>query len=126
MAKKIIKTDKAPAAIGPYSQAVMYGDMLFCSGQLGLDPETGDFVKGGVESQARQMLENAKEILEEAGMSFSNVVKTNLFLNSMEDFVAVNKIYGEYFEEPYPARAAVEVSALPKGGLIEMELVAGK
>lgn len=124
--KKIIFTDKAPAAIGPYSQAVQAGNTLYISGQLGLDPATGDFVAGGVEAQATQALENAKAILAAAGYSLADVVKTTVLLKSIGDFAAVNAIYGGYFTNDCPARAAYEAANLPKGGLVEIELIAYK
>ncbi|MDI6601875.1 MAG: RidA family protein [Thermoanaerobacteraceae bacterium] len=124
--KNIVKTDKAPAAIGPYSQAVMVGDFLYTSGQIGLDPASGQIVEGGIEAQAERVMENLKAILEASGMGFENVVKTLVFITNMDDFGKVNEIYGRYFKENPPARSCVEVSALPKGALIEIELVAHK
>lgn len=126
MMKNIIKTDKAPAAIGPYSQAVMLGDFLYTSGQIGLDPVSGKLVEGGIEAQAERVMENLKAILEASGMSFENVVKTLVFITNMDDFGKVNDIYGRYFKDNPPARSCVEVSALPKGALIEIELIAHK
>lgn len=125
--KNIISTKNAPSAIGPYSQAVCFGDMMITSGQLGLVPETGEFKEGGVEAQARQALENVKAIIEEAGLTMDNVVKTTVFMKDMDDFAKVNAIYAEFFTEGnYPARSAVEVAALPKGGLVEIEVIASK
>ncbi|TZE81424.1 RidA family protein [Calorimonas adulescens] len=124
--KNIVKTDKAPAAIGPYSQAVMVGDFLYTSGQIGLDPVTGQLVEGGIEAQAERVMENLKAILEAAGMSFENVIKTQVFITNMGDFGKVNEVYGRYFKGNPPARSCVEVSALPRGALIEIELIAHK
>lgn len=125
--KNIISTKNAPAAIGPYSQAICFGDLMITSGQLGLVPETGEFAEGGVEAQARQSLENVKAILEDAGLTMNNVVKTTVFMKDMADFAKVNAIYAEFFTEGnYPARSAVEVAALPKGGLVEIEVIASR
>jgi 2-iminobutanoate/2-iminopropanoate deaminase len=123
--KTSISTTKAPGAIGPYSQAVRIGDMLFASGQLGLHPETGAFGQT-VEEQTAQALDNVRAILEEAGLDFANVVKTTIFLKDMNDFPKVNDIYRTYFSEPYPARSTVEVARLPKDGLVEIEVIAVK
>ena len=121
--KRIITSNKAPKAIGPYSQAVILNNVLYTSGQIGLDPQTGD-LKDGIEEQVRQVMENLKALLKEADMDFSNVVKTTIFLKSMDDFTTVNQIYASYFNENPPARSCVEVSALPKGALVEIELIA--
>jgi len=121
---KIVKSDKAPAALGPYSVAVKAGHMVFTAGQLGLDPATGDFVEGGIEAQTRQALENLKAVLEAAGTKMSKVVKTTVFLLDMNDFGAMNGVYGEYFTKKYPARSAVQVARLPKDGLVEIEAIA--
>ena len=123
MANKAIHTDRAPAAVGPYVQAIQAGNILFSSGQLGLIPETG-MLPEGVEAQTRQSLSNIKAILDEAGYSFSDVVKTTVFLKSMGDFSAVNAVYGEFFGDSKPARSCVEVACLPKNGLVEIEFVA--
>lgn len=123
MKKEIIDTNQAPAAIGPYSQAVKIGDFLYTSGQLGLDPATGE-LKAGVENQAKQALANLKAVLKEAGATTGNVVKTLVFLTDINDFAAVNAIYAEEFRPPFPARSAVQVAALPKGALVEIEAVA--
>lgn len=120
--KKVIHTDKAPAAIGPYSQAVQAGSFLFASGQLGINSQ-GE-ITGDVKTQAKQALENLKAILEETGTSLCQVVKTTVFLASMDDFAAVNEVYASYFCEPFPARSAYQVAKLPKGGLIEIEAIA--
>jgi 2-iminobutanoate/2-iminopropanoate deaminase len=124
--KKIISTDKAPGAIGPYSQAVQAGDFLFASGQLALDPQTGQLAAGSVEEEARRALENVKGVLEGAGFTPDQVVKTTIFAVSMDDFAAVNGVYAQYFGENSPARSFVAVKALPKGARVEIEVVAWK
>ncbi|CAK8691181.1 2-iminobutanoate/2-iminopropanoate deaminase-like [Clavelina lepadiformis] len=122
--RKIINTGNAPAAIGPYNQAVKVGKTLYLSGQIGLDPQTSQFSGSDVESQAEQALKNMGKVLEEAGMTFENVVKTTILLVDIWDFAAVNKIYQNYFKPPYPARAAYAVAALPKLAKIEIEGIA--
>ncbi|MFI3313370.1 MAG: RidA family protein [Eubacteriales bacterium] len=122
--KQVIYTDKAPAAVGPYSQAIHCGDTVFCSGQVPLVPETGLLAEGGIEGQAHQMFANVKAVLAEAGLDLSNVVKTSVFMTDLSQFAALNEIYAQYFAQPYPARSCVEVSALPKGALVEMEVIA--
>ena len=124
--KKVISTSTAPAAIGPYSQAIQVGNLVFASGQIPIDPATGSFVAGGVKEQARQSLTNVKAILEEAGLTLDNVVKTTVFLADMNDFADVNAVYAEFFAEPYPARSAVAVKTLPKGALVEIEVIAAQ
>jgi len=124
--KKIIATDKAPAAIGPYSQAVQYGNLLFVSGQIALDPASGDIVAGEIEAQTKQVLENLKAIIEEAGLTLQNVLKCSCFLNSMEDFVRFNAVYDSYFGESLPARETVEVARLPKDVLVEISAICGE
>ena len=124
--KRIIKTDKAPGAIGPYSQAIEFGNMLFCSGQTPLDPLTGKLVDGGVDVQAEQVLQNVKGLLEGAGYSLNDVIKATVFARSMNDFAIVNEIYGKYFSKDHPARSFVEVSGLPKDALVEIEVIAAK
>jgi 2-iminobutanoate/2-iminopropanoate deaminase len=124
MKKKIVKSDKAPAALGPYSVAVKAGHVVFTAGQLGLDPSSGNFVEGGIEEQTRQALENIKAVLEAAGTKMSKVVKTTVFLLDMNDFGAMNGVYGEYFTKKFPARSAVQVARLPKDGLVEIEAIA--
>lgn len=119
---KEIHTNNAPAAIGPYSQAIQAGDFLYVSGQIGVDPTTSEVVEG-IETQTHQVLKNLQAILTEAGTDFSHVVKFTIFLSSMDDFALVNEIYGSYLEKPYPARATVEVSRLPKDVLVEMDVV---
>lgn len=123
MANEIISTQKAPGAIGPYSQAVRAGDMLFTSGQLGLNPETG-VLADGVRAQADQALKNLGAILHEAGLDYKDVIKTVVFIKNMADFKTVNEVYAQYFTANYPARSCVEVAALPMGGLVEVECVA--
>ena len=123
--KKIIATTNAPAAIGPYSQAIDCGSFLVTSGQVPFDPKTGEFVPGGIQEQTRQVLTNVKAILEAAGLTMDNVVKTTVFLQNMSDFAAMNAVYAEFFTEgQYPARSAVEVGALPRGALVEIEATA--
>ena len=125
--KKIIATDKAPAAIGPYSQAIDCGTFLITSGQVPIDPATGELAPGGVTEQARQSLRNIKAILAQAGLTMDHVVKTTVFLKNMSDFAAMNAVYAEFFTEgQYPARSAVEVAALPKGALVEIETICVK
>ena len=125
MANTIISTTKAPAAIGPYSQAIQTGNMLFSSGQLGLDPRTGTLPEG-IQVQAAQALANVDAILKEAGFERSDVVKTVVFLKNMSDFGVVNELYAEFFGDHKPARSCVEVSCLPKNGLVEIEVVAAR
>mgnify|MGYP000427684061 FL=1 len=121
---KTIQTTKAPAAIGPYSQAVEANGFVFASGQLGINPATGEFVEGDVQAQTRQALTNARAIMNEAGLDLNNVIKTTVFLSDMANFVAMNEIYAEFFSEPYPARSAVAVKTLPKNALVEVECIA--
>ena len=122
--KQVIHTDKAPAAIGPYSQAIQIGQLLFTSGQVPIDPETGAIVEGGIQEQARQSLNNIKAILNDAGTNMGAVVKTTVFLQDMNDFAAMNEVYAQFFQEPYPARSAVQVGRLPKDALVEIEAIA--
>ena len=126
MTMKAISTKNAPAAIGPYSQAIETGGMVFASGQLPIDPNTGAFPEGGIKEQTRQSILNAKAILEEAGCSLSNVVKTTVLLSDIADFAAMNEVYASFFSEPFPARSAFAVRDLPKGALIEIEMIAAK
>lgn len=122
-----INTEKAPAAIGPYSQAIDTGvGLVFVSGQLPIDPSTGAFPEGGVKDQTRQSLANARAILEAAGLSLKNVVKTTVFLADMADFASMNEVYSQFFTAPFPARSAVAVKTLPKGALVEIECVAAR
>ena len=122
--KKVIATKNAPAAIGPYSQAVQVGNMLFASGQLGIDPATGLFVEGSVKEQTAQAFKNVHAILAEAGYSINDVVKTTVFLADMGDFAVMNEVYASQFEGAFPARSAVAVKTLPKNGLVEIEVIA--
>jgi 2-iminobutanoate/2-iminopropanoate deaminase len=122
--KEIISTDKAPGAIGPYSQAVKTGNLVFCSGQIPIDPATGDFVSGGVAEQTEQVLINLSAVLEAAGTSLSNVVKTTVFLADMGDFTEMNVVYTKYFDENKPARATVQAAGLPRGARVEIECIA--
>ena len=123
---KAISTENAPAAIGPYSQAIEANGFVYASGQLPIDPATGEFAPGGIKEQTRQSLTNAKAILEAAGLDLSHVVKTTVFLNSMDDFAAMNEIYAQFFTPPYPARSAVAVEKLPKAALVAIEMVAAR
>ena len=119
-----IHTEKAPKAIGPYSQAIKVGNLVFASGQVPIVPATGEFVEGGIKEQTRQSLTNAKAILEEVGTSLSKVVKTTVYLSDMANFAAMNEVYAEFFTQPYPARSAVAVKTLPKNALVEVECIA--
>ena len=121
---KAIATQNAPAAIGPYSQAIEANGTVYVSGQLGIDPATGNFAEGGAVAQARQSLTNISNVLKEAGLSMKNVVKVTVLLADINDFAAVNEIYKDFFEAPFPARSAFAVAALPKGGKIEIEAIA--
>ncbi|MDE7089063.1 MAG: RidA family protein [Prevotella sp.] len=121
---EIISTKKAPDAIGPYSQAIRVGNLVYTSGQIPIDPKTGVFVEGGIKEQTRQSLTDVKAILEEAGLNMGNVVKTTVFMADMNDFADMNEVYAEFLAEPYPARSAVAVKTLPKGALVEIEVVA--
>ena len=123
---EVISTKKAPAAIGPYSQAIQVGNLIYTSGQIPIDPATGVFAEGGIKEQTRQSLTNVKAILEEVGLTMSNVVKTTVFMADMNDFADMNSVYAEFFTEPYPARSAVAVKTLPKGALVEIEVIAEK
>lgn len=124
--KKMISTSKAPAAIGPYSQAIQVGNLIYTSGQIPIDPATGQLVEGGVKEQTRQSLNNIQAILQEAGLTMTSVVKTTVFMADMADFADMNSIYAEFFTEPYPARSAVAAKTLPKNALVEIEVVAEK
>lgn len=124
---KPIQTEKAPAAIGPYSQAIDSGaGLVFVSGQLPIDPAIGAFPEGGVQEQTRQSLTNARAILEAAGLGLQDVVKTTVFLSDMGDFAAMNEVYAQFFSAPFPARSAVAVKTLPKGALVEIECIAAR
>jgi 2-iminobutanoate/2-iminopropanoate deaminase len=122
--KEIVIAEKAPKALGPYSAGVKAGSLVFTAGQLGIDPLTGEFVTGGIEAQTRRALENLAAVLEAAGTSLEKVVKTTVFLQDMNDFGAMNGIYGQFFTEDFPARSAVQAARLPKDGLVEIEAVA--
>lgn len=124
MKKTSIKSEKAPAAIGPYSPAIVANGLVFTAGQTGSDPATKKLVEGGISAQTRQTLNNVKAVLEAAGTSLDNVVKTTVFLADMNDFAAMNAVYGEFFPEPYPARSTVQVARLPGDALVEIETIA--
>ena len=123
--KNVVKTDQAPGAIGPYSQGIQVGDMYFFSGQIPLVPSTGEMPEG-IEAQAHQALKNAQAVINASGAKWENVIKTTVFITNIDDFAKVNEIYATYFTQPYPARSCVEVSKLPKGALIEIEVIAKK
>jgi 2-iminobutanoate/2-iminopropanoate deaminase len=123
MNREIISTDKAPAAIGPYSQAVKIGSFLFCSGQIPINPKTKEIAQGGIEEQTKMALENLKAVIEAGGSTLSNVVKTTVFMKNMNDFAKMNEVYSHYFKENPPARAAIEVARLPKDVLVEIEAI---
>lgn len=123
---KVVNTSNAPKAIGPYSQAIEANGLIITSGQLPIDPATGQFAPGGIKEQTRQSLLNAQAILKEAGIDISHVMKTTVFLADMEDFAAMNEVYAEFFSEPYPARSAISVKRLPKDALVEVECIAVK
>ena len=122
--KEAVATHAAPSAIGPYSQAIAQGDLIFCSGQIGLDPASGQIVEGGIEAETRRVLENLREVLIAAGLTLAHVVKTTVFVVDLADFATVNRIYGEHFEAPYPARSTVQVAALPRDARVEIEAIA--
>ena len=126
METKIIACAKAPKAVGTYSQAVVAGNTIYVSGQLPIDAETGEFVPGGIKEQLHQVFKNLRYILEEAGYSMSDVVKANVFLSDLANFAAMNEVYSTYFSEPYPARVAYQVAALPKAALVEIDVIAVK
>ena len=122
---KVLNTVNAPAALGPYSQGLAHGDLVFVSGQIPVNPATGE-MPDAVEDQARQSISNLQSILEEEGMTLANVIKTTVFLQDLDDFAAVNEVYGELFQEPFPARSCVQVAAIPKGAKLEIECIAVK
>ncbi|HEY9176256.1 MAG TPA: RidA family protein [Flavipsychrobacter sp.] len=126
MEKKVIRTDNAPAPIGPYNQAIQYGDMLFVSGQIAIDPATGELVQQDIQAEARQVMENLKAVLAAADMDFSNVIKSTIFLMDMGQFAQVNEVYGSYFTDNPPARETVQVAGLPKGVNVEISVISGK
>lgn len=121
---KVLHSDKAPKALGPYSQAIVAGGFVFASGQVPIDPATGNFVEGGIKEQTKQSFTNVTHVLAEAGIDLSHVVKTTVFLSDMDNFAAMNEVYATFFSEPFPARSAVAVKTLPKGALVEIEVVA--
>ena len=123
---KAIHTDKAPAAIGPYSQAIEVNGFVFASGQIPIDPATGAFVEGGIQEQTRQALTNAQQILQTAGTDLNHVIKTSVFLSDIANFGPMNEVYAQFFTEPFPARSALAVKDLPKGALVEIEVIAAK
>ena len=123
---KAIHTNNAPAAIGPYSQAIEVNGFVFASGQIPIDPKTGDFIEGGIKEQTAQALTNAGNILKEAGTDLAHVVKTTVYLADMADFAAMNEVYATFFSQPFPARSAVAVKELPKGARVEVEVLAAK
>ena len=125
MAKKqIIKPVKAASAVGPYNQAVRLGDLLFCSGQIPIDPTTGNLVSGPIKAQAERVLENVKAILDDQGLTFANVVKSTVFLTNLADFADMNEVYAKYFTADFPARSTIQVAGLPKGANVEIEVIA--
>lgn len=124
MKKEEIVTKKAPQAVGPYSQAIKFGNLVFCAGQIGTDPETNILVGDDIKSQTKQAFENMRNVLTGAGSSLDNVLKMNVYLKNMDDFAVMNEIYAAYYKKPYPARATVEVARLPKGALVEIECTA--
>ena len=124
MKQQVISTTKAPAAIGPYSQAIQVGNLVYTSGQIPIDPVKGTLVEGGIKEQTRQSLLNVQAILTEAGLTMADVVKTTVFMADMTDFADMNVVYAEFFSQPYPARSAVAVKSLPKGALVEIEVIA--
>ncbi|MCB9044991.1 MAG: RidA family protein [Chitinophagales bacterium] len=126
MEKKVIRTDNAPAPIGPYNQAIQYGDMLFVSGQIAIDPKTGNLVEGDIQAETRMVMQNLESVLAAAGMNFSNVIKSSIFLMDMGQFAQVNEVYGGYFTVDPPARETVQVAGLPKGVNVEISVVAGR
>lgn len=126
MSKKIVLTQDAPAPIGPYSQAVQMGNFLFCSGQIAIDPKTNQVLTGDVKTQAVQVMKNIEAVLKAADLKFENVIKTTIFLTNMNDFTAVNEIYGQYFKNEPPARSTVAVAGLPKGVQVEIEVIASR
>lgn len=122
--KKVIATKDAPTAVGPYSQAIAAGDMLFCAGQIPLDPATGELIEGDITAQATRVLENVKGVLAANGMTFADVVKSTVFMVDLAEFAAMNAVYAKYFTEPFPARSTIQVAALPKGSRVEIEVTA--
>jgi 2-iminobutanoate/2-iminopropanoate deaminase len=126
MKKEVFVSDKAPAPVGPYSQAVGWNQFVFCSGQIPLDPKTGEVLKGDIQDQTRLVMKNVGEVLKASGLTFDNVIKSTIFITNMSDFSKVNEVYSTYFKELPPARSCVEVSALPKGVNVEVEVIAAR
>jgi len=124
MTKTIIKPAQSPAAVGPYNHAVRVGDLLFCAGQIPIEPATGNLVPGDIKAQTTRVLENVKAILQDQGLTFANVVKSTVFLTNLADFAAMNEIYAQYFTHDFPARSTIQVAALPKGASVEIEVIA--
>jgi 2-iminobutanoate/2-iminopropanoate deaminase len=122
--RQVVRTENAPEPVGPYSQAVVVGNLVWTSGQIGIDPQTGKLVSGGIETETEQVLKNLVAVLAAAGSGLDRVIKTTIFITDMNEFARVNAIYARYFQEPYPARSTVQVSALPKGAAVEIEVVA--
>jgi 2-iminobutanoate/2-iminopropanoate deaminase len=122
--KKIIATSEAPAAVGPYSQAVRVGSTIYCAGQIPLDPQSGEIVSGGIDVQTRRVLDNVTAVLKAEGLTFAHIVKTTIFLMDLGDFQKVNEVYGSYFKQAPPARSTVQVAGLPRGALVEIEVIA--
>lgn len=122
--KRVVVAPELPKAIGPYSQAVVHGEFLFCSGQIPVDPATGDLVAGGITEQTEQVCQNIRLLLGACGLDFSHVVKSSVFLTNLADFAAMNAVYGKYFVEPFPARSTIQVAALPRAASVEIEVIA--
>ena len=122
--KQIIKPAKSPAAVGPYNHAVRIGDLLFCAGQIPIDPKDGNLIAGDIKAQTQRVLENVKAILDDQGLTFGNVVKSTVFMINLADFAGMNEIYAKHFTENYPARSTIQVAALPKGASVEIEVIA--
>src|SRR5947207_15153124 len=124
LTKTVIRPKKSPPAVGPYNHAVRIGDLLFCAGQIPLDPATGNLVSGDIKAQTERVLENVKAILEDQKLTFTNVVKSTVFLTNLSDFAGMNEIYAKYFSSDFPARSTIQVAALPKGASVEIEVIA--
>ena len=122
--KQIVKPAKSPAAVGPYNHAVRIGDLLFCAGQIPIDPKDGNLIAGDIKAQTQRVLENIKAILDDQGLTFGNVVKSTVFMVNLADFAGMNEIYAKHFTENYPARSTIQVAALPKGASVEIEVIA--
>lgn len=126
MEKKVIRTENAPAPIGPYNQAIQYGDMLYVSGQIAIDPQSNELVRGSIQDETHMVMKNLKAVLNEAGMDFSNIIKSSIFIMDMGQFGEINEVYAQYFDENPPARETVQVAGLPKGVNVEISVIAGK